>query len=669
MAILLGIDTGGTFTDAVLFDEDAGRVVASAKALTTRHDLAVGIGEAMAAVMDSSAVTAADVQLVSLSTTLATNALVEGRQGRVCLVSIGHSNLDLARAGLMEAVGSDPLIAVDGGHTATGAEAKPLDLDALDTELDTLGDSVQGFAVAAMFATRNAAHEIAVRDRIRERTGLPVTCSHELSSKLDSPRRALTSVLNARLIGLIVDLILAAERHMAHTGIEAPLMVVRGDGALISAEVAKTRPIETILSGPAASVVGAAFLTGSKTALVSDIGGTTTDVAVVTEGRPALDAEGATVGGWRTMVEAIAIQAIGLGGDSEVGLEDRGMSTGIKLGPRRCVPLALAALTHPDLVHATLDRHLTRDIVGETDGRIALPLPVDPAEGTLSKHELAVWRDLDGRPAAVDALANTRLRATALTRLTAKGLVQIAGVTPTDALHVLGLHTVWDAQAADKGLALFARRRDWRGDAIAANGAALAGRILAGVVEASSDIVLQTAFAADGFKDHRDLPAHPLTRAAVDGRDGLLSYRLTLNAPIVALGASAGTYYPRVGERLGCKVIVPDLAGVANAVGAVVGQVRIQSDVTVTEPEGGRFRIHTPDGAQDFPDLDAALAQAEALARADAEARAVEAGAGALRVRCARDVRQVDTNGQTVFIEARVSAVASGRPRLAAETP
>lgn len=666
MAILLGIDTGGTFTDAVLYDEDAGEVIASAKALTTRHDLAIGIGQAMAAVIEETHIDSSDVQLVSLSTTLATNALVEGRQGRICLVSIGHSNLDLARAGLMEAVGSDPLVCIDGGHDATGNESKPLDLDALDAELDALGDSVQGFAVAAMFATRNTAHEVRVRERIRARTGLPVTCSHELSSKLDSPRRALTSVLNARLIGLIVDLILAAERHMAAVGIAAPLMVVRGDGALIAADVAKTRPIETILSGPAASVVGAAHLTGSKTALVSDIGGTTTDVAVVTEGRPALDAEGATVGGWRTMVEAIAIQAIGLGGDSEVGLQELGMATGIKLGPRRCVPLSLAALDHHDLVHKTLDRQLNRNIVGENDGRFALPLPVTPIEGTLGKHEAALWADLAGKAEAVDTIATTRLRSTALARLSAKGLVQIAGVTPTDALHVLGIHQSWNTDAARKGLTLFARRRDWRGDAIAKTADGLAERILNGVIEASADIVLQTAFAADGFKD-RDLSRHPLTRAAVAQRTGLLSYRLKLNAPIVALGASAGTYYPRVGEHLACEVIVPDLAGVANAVGAVVGQVRIQSDITVTEPEGGRFRIHTPQGARDFPSLDAALDEAEALTRTDAEARAEEAGAAAIRLRVNRDVRQVETNGQMIFVEATVTATASGRPRLAAD--
>src|SRR6185436_6593366 len=102
--------------------------------------------------------------------------------------------------------------------------------------------------VTAQFATRNPAHEIAARDVLRAVTGLPVTCGHELSARLNGPRRALTSVLNARLIGLIAGLIAAAERIMDDHGIIAPLMVVRGDGALMTATMAKARPIETILS-------------------------------------------------------------------------------------------------------------------------------------------------------------------------------------------------------------------------------------------------------------------------------------------------------------------------------------------------------------------------------------------------------------------------------------
>ena len=110
--------------------------------------------------------------------------------------------------------------------------------------------------MVAQFGVRNPSHELAVRDAIAEVSDAPVTCSHELTAKLNGPRRALTSLLNARLIPLIGSLLSAASGLLKARNIEAPLMVVRGDGTLLSVDVAQKRPIETILSGPAASVVG-----------------------------------------------------------------------------------------------------------------------------------------------------------------------------------------------------------------------------------------------------------------------------------------------------------------------------------------------------------------------------------------------------------------------------
>ena len=207
--LFLGIDTGGTYTDAVLWSEASG-VAAKAKALTTRHDLAVGISGAVDAVLAKAAVAPSAIKLVSMSTTLATNALVEGQGGRVALIMIGFSEADLARDGLQAALGTDPVVFVPGGHDVHG-NAAALDLAALEAALPELAAGVSGFAVCAYFAVRNPAHEIAARDLIREKTGLPVTASHELSAKLGGPRRALTTLLNARLISMIDRLVAATE--------------------------------------------------------------------------------------------------------------------------------------------------------------------------------------------------------------------------------------------------------------------------------------------------------------------------------------------------------------------------------------------------------------------------------------------------------------------------
>jgi N-methylhydantoinase A/oxoprolinase/acetone carboxylase beta subunit len=665
MAYFLGVDTGGTYTDAVIVDEAADRVIGSAKSLTTRGDLAEGIGRAVDAALARAGVAAAEVALVSLSTTLATNALVEGQGGRVALIFIGFDAGDLERGGLIEALRGDPVVQVAGGHTHAGTEAAPLDLGALEAQVAGLADEVMGFAVAARFATRNAAHEVAVRDMIRQVTGRPVTCSHELSAQLNGPKRALTAVLNARLIGMIDRLVAACERHLAAVGIVAPLMVVRGDGALISAAMVRERPIETILSGPAASIVGARWLTGATDALVSDIGGTTTDVALLRGGLPEIDPQGARVGGFRTMVEAVAMRTTGLGGDSEVHLITEGLDGGLRLGPRRLMPVSLIAVDHGPMVHAALDRALSVDAVGEFDGRFVVPM--SGQTGGLSAREQAVLARITAPMPMAQALAS-RLEAAALQRLVARGLVMIAGVTPSDASHVLGRLDAWDGAAAEKAVRLMARRRNGSGERFAVDAVTLAGQIVDQLTAQTVDCLLEAAFGEDaGFAGQgpEGLARHALTKAGLDRHRGVVEVSVGLAVPVIGLGASAPFYYGAVGARLGCKMILPEHAGVANAIGAVVGQVSQRAQGLVSSPSAGRFVAHLMTGLVAFNDREQALATMEAAVIAEASKRARGAGAEDLRLVVTRDVREAEVEGRAMFIEAMVTATASGRPRVA----
>ncbi|NNE53369.1 MAG: hydantoinase/oxoprolinase family protein [Sulfitobacter sp.] len=666
MAILLGVDTGGTYTDAVLLrDEDT--VIASAKALTTRHDLAIGIGDAVRAVLTEAAVDPGEIALASLSTTLATNALVEGQGGRVALIYIGFRERDLEAHGLAEALKGDPALVIAGGHNHAGGEALPLDEAALVAFLEAHKNEVSAFAVAAQFATRNPAHEVRAAELVAQITGRPLSASHQLSAKLNGPKRALTAVLNARLIGMIDRLIGRAETQLKTLGITAPMMVVRGDGALVSAAQARERPIETILSGPAASIVGARWMTGVELALVSDIGGTTTDVALLKGGRPMIDPAGARVGPFRTMVEAVAMRTTGLGGDSEVHFLSEGLQGGVTLGPRRLLPVSLIAVEAPAVVHAALDAQLRSVAPGEHDGRFVRAVEGMSREG-IGPREAALLDRIGGGVHPLGDILRARIETGAIKRLVERGLVQVAGVTPSDAAHVLGRVMEWDAGAARKALRLFGRRRTGAGNVLSTSEEDVAQMIVDRLTHQTALALLETAFAeeAQGFDTAPEVLArHELMQRGMAGDAALVRLQTGLQVPVVGLGASAASYYPAVGERLGCEMILPPYAGVANAIGAVVGRVTMRQSGTVTSPSEGKFRVHLAGAPTDFGTAESALAHLESVLRDSTEAEARAAGAEDIQMRVSRDVRTAGVEAREVFVEATVTVEAAGRPRVA----
>lgn len=662
--LFLGIDTGGTYTDAVLYSESEG-VLASAKSLTTRHDLAIGVSGAVETVLAEIGAAVGRIRLVSLSTTLATNALVEGQGGRAGLVMIGFGPQDLARDGLADALGSDPVIYLPGGHNVHGNET-PLDLSPLERQLEEFSEQVSAIAIAGYFAVRNPAHEIAVRDLIRRRTSLPVTCSHDLSSRLGGPRRALTTLLNARLISMVARLIEATSGYLESRGIKAPLMVVRGDGALISAAEALMRPIETILSGPAASLVGARHLTGLDNAVVSDIGGTTTDVAVLEGGHPRLDSEGATVGRYRTMVEAVAMHTFGLGGDSELRLEDGGFDAGLTLGPRRLMPLSLAAHLWPKPVLAALERQAQSSFPGRYDGRFALRTGLPNALATgLSAQEAALYERVTLEPRPLDAVLTATSQRATLDRLVARGLVLIAGFTPSDAMHVLGRQDQWNADAAVLGAEIFARRKAGSGQAVASSAAELAGMVSARLTRQSAEVILTALMAEEGIGGI-DVSKSAFVERALARAPGLVRFSLRPDRPLVALGASAPVHYPAIADMLDIESFVPVHAGVANAVGAVVGQVRETVTVFVTEPDEGRFAVNGAGAHELFRERAEAFARARELAGAEAQEAAIRSGADHPVVEHDEHIDMPEIEGLEKLVEARFVATASGRPRIAA---
>jgi N-methylhydantoinase A/oxoprolinase/acetone carboxylase beta subunit len=662
----LGLDTGGTFTDAVLL-ADGRRVIASAKELTTPWNLAVGLGRAIRAVLGELPPQAAraDVSLVSVSTTLATNAVVENRFSAVCTLLIGFDEAMTERSGIGKR-GTGAVVRVRGGHSATGEEMDALDEAAIEAAVAAHDREVEAFAVAAHFSVRNPAHELRARQIIRALSRKPVTCAHELSARLDAPRRALTAVLNARLTPQIRHLIEALSRVLVEESVDAPLMIVKGDGSLMKAEVALEYPVETILSGPAASVVGAGFLTGLADFVVSDMGGTTTDIAVVSNGRPAVRAEGALVGGWRTMVEAVDVRTSGLGGDSEVSF-DRQLR--LHVGPRKAMPLSLLAHEFPQTLEE-LRALAELAHLPPFATQFAFRNPDREAPAHLSPTEKRVWESLAREPRRVSSIVRNGAGLEALRRLADAGVATIAAFTPSDAMHVLGRQTGWNREAAECGARILAiEERNGRAAGAAASAEAMSERTREHVVRETVRVLLAAALAGDPGLEAAaagwGVLGDRLFEAVCAGRpfSTLLRAELGLSRPLIAIGAPVGAYYPEVARRLGAPLSIPTHASVCNAVGAVAGVVSQTAEVLVDQPSFNVFRVHDPAGSRDYPGSEAALEHAHRVARVLALGAAHRAGAADPQVSIeVIEKRALVGPGTDYLAEARVRATAVGRP-------
>lgn len=659
---ILGVDTGGTYTDAVVYDEGSDSVLAKAKAPTTHDDLALGIGAAIERVLAAGSIDPGAVSFVSLSSTLATNALVEGKGRPAALVMIGFEEAVLDRGGLREAIGADPVVMVAGGHTPHGGETAPLDSETLAAAVTEIAPSVDGFAVTSEFSVRNADHEVAARDLIRELTGLPVTCSHELADALDGPKRSVTALLNARMIALIDELVSTTTKVLAQQGVDAPIMMVRGNGSLVSADFVRERPVETILSGPAASLLGAAYLVGASDAIISDIGGTTTDIAALRDGRFDLGATGATVGGHRTMIEAVAMATHGLGGDSEVLLADRARGAELTVGPRRVVPLVVTAQQHGDYLLSQLRRQLNAETLPQQWSAVYLSLTAKAAQGSNDRSESRLMELIGARVAAADTVVEGSRDTLAVRRLAARGLVRVSAFTPTDAGHVLGTQTTHDPAVAHAAAEVWSRRCDHEGRAIVAGPTEFAEAVVQRLVRQSAERLLAMAFCSDGLSE--TAAASEVVAAALDGRSRTSRLAVGLGVRLVGLGAPAATYYPAVGELLGTEVDIPEHADVANAIGAAVGRVRQRRRVTVSSPRRGLYRVHI--GAEPHSFFDLEPARQAAIDQASSAVAAAMAGSGApeFELETHWDEKSVDVGGRRLFVEGVATVVGTGRPRL-----
>jgi len=656
----LGIDAGGTFTDAVLIDLATHAVVAKAKAPTTHQELSIGIRQAVGKLP---ADRFAEVTLASLSTTLATNAIVENRGAHVGLI------LMPVLAEIVNDIQIHPVRVVPGRMTIDGHENEAVDAEAVRRAVkEMLAEGAESFAVSGYSSVHNPSHEKQVKEIIHAIANVPVVCGHELSGKLDFVRRAHTAVLNARLMPVVADLLHAVEESLRQFGIVAPVFVVRGDGSLIEAASAKARAIETILSGPAASAIGARMLTGHDDIVAVDIGGTTSDVAIIAGGRVNGCSDGATVGPWRTSVSAADILTTGLGGDSYVQVTEGGMK--VTVGPQRVIPLSFIGAQH-----ATVGEEL-RTLANDADFDRIMPMCVEffelvgvrPGIRLSASEERLVGALADGpksRQSLADAIGAVSLMLLPTTRLESLGVIRRCAFTPTDALHVLSEFNEFDTGSALAAARVLGRFTKHEAEGFAERVRFEVTRRLAYEIlrrEVSVHLGDPAAVAHPTF--------HKLLDTMVMGRvrtNPHYTMHFSTHRPVVGIGAPAGAFLPAAGQWVGATVVIPTHAEVANAVGAISGKVIVRETISICPDEVGSFVMMSPLGRKEFSQL--CDAQKEATDHLTSHLRAQAAQFGTDSQQVTIDVVEKTgllDDGSRQFLALIINGELQGWPRLTA---
>jgi N-methylhydantoinase A/oxoprolinase/acetone carboxylase beta subunit len=330
----LGVDVGGTNTDAVIMDA-ADRVLAKAKVPGTA-DITSGIVAAIDAVLGTPGVEPQRISHVMLGTTHATNAVLERRNlRRVAVLRIGGPATYSIRPmfgwprDLVEAVSVGAEI-VDGGIEFDGQDLSPLDTDAIARFLGQVGGQADGVVITSVFAPVSARHELLAAEVVKRELGdVHTSLSHQIGS-IGLLERENATILNGALAGVARDVAGAMRDALTAHGLRPVTFFAQNDGTLMSLDQALRYPVLTIGSGPANSVRGAAFLTGISDSLVADVGGTSTDLGVLTNGFPRESAQGVEIGGVRTNFRMPDLVTIALGGGTVIS----GDPGDVRIGPR-----------------------------------------------------------------------------------------------------------------------------------------------------------------------------------------------------------------------------------------------------------------------------------------------------------------------------------------------
>lgn len=322
--MIIGLDVGGTHTDVVLIGADG--PIKEVKVPTDTSNLFSSVLSALEKVTIDCNIK--DIKRLVLSTTLTTNAIVTGNTGSVGMIVTGGPgiNPELYRT-------SPHYYCVTGAIDHRGSEIALINEEEISEAAEKMqNDGIKYVGVVGKFSVRNSSHETKIKNVLKDYSFEKVFIGHELSGNLNFPRRIYTTYLNASVYDIHKDFFKAVKKSLQEKGLDIPIHILKADGGTMNFESSIDFPAQTILSGPAASVMGAmALAPGKGDMVVLDIGGTTTDIAVLIDNSPVLEPLGITIGDKKTLIRSLKTNSIGIGGDSIVKVIDGELF----IGPKR----------------------------------------------------------------------------------------------------------------------------------------------------------------------------------------------------------------------------------------------------------------------------------------------------------------------------------------------
>lgn len=679
MKIGIGIDTGGTCTDAVVYRFEDKKIMATAKTPTTHGELWVGIGN----VIDQLPVDLlGKAEVIALSTTLATNACVEGKGGRAKLFFFGVTKENIQRvAGDYGLTVDDSIIFVDCKTRPSGEIVEEPDWKWFEDNVHEWLDDTDAVGIVEMYANKSGAvHEKKAAEIIERKIGIPVVCGYSLFSENNIVKRGATALLNARLIFVINTFLNAVKRALDERNIKAPFVIVRSDGSLMTGKFTATRPVETLLCGPVASVMGATELTDEHNSVIVDIGGTTTDVAFVKGGSPMRAENGIRIGNWNTFVQGLFVDTFGLGGDSGVIVSEGQTVNGVPMDEGKLIvedskvmPLCMAAVYYPSITKLLQREYDSRSYINSSQKNIYVRLR-DISQNDYYTDKEKYLANLFTEPASLEmvkAATGETVLEHHIERLIFEGVLIRCGVTPTDAMHFKGEFTQYDIEASKLGISTMARICRVEPDALA--------DMIYDAFKRKLYCNLSRILIEDAYPDIRekglndqmmkiiDRTYDMATSCKSDEETRFLELTMKTDAVLVGVGAPTGTFLPDVAKLLGTRAVMSEYSAVANALGAVVGKVSANAKMEVRYMQDSDTYVVSGNGERIVCEtLDEAKKLANTIARDKATQEAILRGAeeGDLEFDLKEKENIIETEFGSLYMGYKVVITASGKLRL-----